>query len=403
MNLRSLYKLLFVLFLSFSLSNSYAQKNRQTRKAEIKKSSKKATKAQEESLLSMNDFLSSTARIMIIDSIVVDKDNMLKNIPFSETCGKMLREEELFGKTNKSDDTLTAYINGFSDRCIYSKRCANGKKKLAAANLIGGKWGKERILDELGEDFEDIGYPYIMPDGMTLYFSAVDKNNSFGGRDIYMTRLNTDSMRFYKAENIGLPYNSKANDYTCVIDDLNKLGWLATDRNQPMGKVCIYTFVPSDERWADTDASLDENKLSALATITNIKATQYDKTELTRATKRLEDIKLKANGIGFEKKNAAQQEEIRFIVNDSTIYKSITDFKSPTGRNMFISMLKLKKQQEYNCQQIETLRKSALQTSSQKELRAVKAEISKLEKTIETNETEIKNIEKKIRNAENLL
>lgn len=70
---------------------------------------------------------------------------------------------------------------------------------------------------------------------------------------------------------------------------------------------------------------------------------------------------------------------------------------------MFISMLKLKKQQEYNCQQIETLRKSASLTSSLKELRAVKAEISKLEKTIETNETEIKNIEKKIRNAENLL
>ena len=82
---------------------------------------------------------------------------------------------------------------------------------------------------------------------------------------------------------------------------------------------------------------------------------------------------------------------------------SIADFKSPTGRNMFVSMLKLKKQQENNRQQIETLRSSIPQTSSQKELRTIKAAISQLEKTIETNETEIKNIEKKIRNAENLL
>lgn len=403
MNLRSLYKLLLVLLLSVSLFNTYAQKNRQIRKADIKKSNKKAAKMPEENHLSVSDFLSSTARIMIIDSIVVDKDNMLKKIPFTETCGKMLKEEELFGKTNKADDTLTAYINGFSDRCIYSKLYSNGKTKLAIANLIGGKWSQGRILDELGEDFEDIGYPYIMSDGMTLYFSAVDKNNSFGGRDIYMTRLNTDSMRFYKAENIGLPYNSKANDYVCIIDDLNNLGWLATDRNQPLGKVCIYTFVPSDERWTDTDASLDENKLSALATITNIKATQYDKTVLTQATKRLEDIRQKANSIDIERKSAAQQEEIRFIVNDSTVYKRITDFISPTGRNMFVSMLKLKKQLEDNRQQIETLRHSISQSSSQKELRTIKAEISQLEKAIETNETEIKNIEKKIRNAENLL
>lgn len=78
MNLRSLYKLLLVLLLSVSLFNTYAQKNRQIRKADIKKSNKKAAKMPEENHLSVSDFLSSTARIMIIDSIVVDKDNMLK-------------------------------------------------------------------------------------------------------------------------------------------------------------------------------------------------------------------------------------------------------------------------------------------------------------------------------------
>ncbi|MFR3186749.1 MAG: hypothetical protein ACLTOV_01045 [Phocaeicola sp.] len=43
---------------------------------------------------------------------------------------------------------------------------------------------------------------------------------------------------------MGMPFNSPYNDYMYALDDFNNLGWFATDRFQPEGKVCIYVFAP---------------------------------------------------------------------------------------------------------------------------------------------------------------
>ena len=85
-----------------------------------------------------------------------------------------------------------------------------------------------------------------------------------------------DSARFYKPENIGLPYNSTGNDYYCIINEFDSIGWLVTDRRQPEGKVCIYTFVPSTSRTIYDDVNMDDNKLKDLADIKSIQATWTD-------------------------------------------------------------------------------------------------------------------------------
>ena len=93
----------------------------------------------------------------------------------------------------------------------------------------------------------DINYPFLMPDGQTFYFSA-RTDDGYGNYDLYATRYDSDSKRFYQAENMGFPYNSYANDYMLVIDESAHLGWFASDRYQPDGKVCIYTFIPNESR-----------------------------------------------------------------------------------------------------------------------------------------------------------
>ena len=405
--------LLTVLFLSATFVCADAQKNKSLQKPaaktvekkapargsgkkNIKKGSKTTAKEQDEAALSVSDFLQSTAKLMIIDSVVVEKSEILKHIPLPQGCGRLLTQGEIMGNNANGCDTLAAYLNGFSDRCAFSRTDKEGKSRLYIANKIGGTWDKGRALEELGDSFESIDYPYLMPDGMTLYFSAIDKNNSFGKRDIFMTRLNTDSMKFYKAENIGLPYNSKANDYLCAIDDINNLGWLATDRNQPEGRVCIYTFIPTDERWTTDESILDDKTLRCLATLAEMKATQYDNAILKQAQLRLQKIK---NGDSLI---AQEAPEMHFIVNDNTVYHSLNDFKSATSRSMFISMQKLIKKQEADKEKLNKLRSDAT-TKSSKETKAAKATMQQLEKELEENETEIKIMEKKIRNAENLL
>lgn len=361
----------------------------------VKSIKKAAAKAEtDNSSILLEDMLPATAKIIIIDSVVCDQDKIIDNIPLAKECGKIMSYEKFFNKQTSSTSGFYAYVNEFEDKCFYKDSLSNRNSVLYTAEKLQGKWQNKRIINEFGTEYEDINYPYLMPDGVTLYFSARDKNNTFGGRDIYMTRLNTDSMRFYKPENIGLPYNSSADDYCCIIDDINSLGWLATNRNQPKGKVCIYTFIPSDKRWIDDNANLPNKKLEALAHISNIKDTWYDKKAIEDARTRLSDIKNR-------KKENNKGNKFLFIVNDRTIYRSLSDFKSPTGKKLFTELLSLKKNKENEKNALDEMRIRYSKSSNQ-EKKSLAANILKAEKEILSKEQQIQELEIKIRNAENL-
>ena len=48
--------------------------------------------------------------------------------------------------------------------------------------------------------------------------------------------------------NIGMPFNSPANDYLYVFDEMTHIGWFATDRFQHQDTVVVYEFVPNKEK-----------------------------------------------------------------------------------------------------------------------------------------------------------
>ncbi len=365
-------------------------------KKSVRSTKKAITKAEaDNSSILLEDMLPATAKIIIIDSVVCAQDKIIENIPLDKECGKITTYNKLFNKTQDSSTSeFYAYINEFGDKCFYKDSLSNGKAVLYTAEKLQDKWLNTRIINEFGSEYEDINYPYLMPDGVTLYFSAKNKSNTFGGRDIYMTRLNTDSMRFYKPENIGLPYNSSADDFCCIIDDINSLGWFATNRNQPKGKVCIYTFIPSDKRWLDDNANIPSKKLESLARITSIKDTWYDKKAIEEAKARLSDIKNR-------KKGNDKDNNFLFVINDKTIYRSMADFKSPTSKELFTKLLSIKKDKENEEKQLNEMRARYSKLST-KEKKSISSNILNAEKEVLNKEQQIEKLEIKIRNAENL-
>lgn len=87
----------------------------------------------------------------------------------------------------------------------------------------------------------------MLSDGVTVYFAS-DNESGLGGYDIYITQYNTNTNMYLPPENIGMPYNSPANDYLLVIDDIKGIGYFASDRYMTDGNVCVYTFIPNDEK-----------------------------------------------------------------------------------------------------------------------------------------------------------
>lgn len=380
-NIKILFLLTALLILG-TTSDAQTNKKRPARKAQQTKVEPNPADVLYETMLG------STARVMFIDSVVTDKNNLLNAIPLNKESGFLNTYDE-FWKTTGHPFSYT-YMNEFGNKVIFSMTGTDGHSHLYTADKLSGQWSQPKAITDFDADFEDINCPYMMSDGVTLYFAAKGKN-SVGGYDLFVTMYDTDSARFYKPENIGLPFNSKANDYYYVIDEFNSLGWLVTDRNQPEGKVCVYTFIPSDSRQTYNAEATDEKKLLRLAEISSIRDSWTDKTKLQDALKRL---------VALNKRKAdAGQNSMYFYINDKLVYNNPNQFVVQANRQRYVKLTAMKADMEKLERNLDALRRQ-YGTSSKSERRSLTPTILKSEMQLEQSEHDIQTLEKEIRNTE---
>ena len=260
------------------------------------------------------ELLASTAKLMFVDSIVVEKDDFYKYIPLPVEIGKFVATTP----TKKQDLVGAAFINGLGKQCFYAAGDTISSSLFCMDQLANG-WGEPKKMEDIDNNFNFVGYPCQQSDGMTLFFAAKDKK-ALGGYDIFMTRYDREKGSYLVPENYGLPFNSTANDYLLVIDEPDSLGWLVTDRRQPEGKVCIYTFVPTKVRQTYEVDNLTETELYNFAIINRI-ADTWQFGDRQAAFKRLKRLRQGAE--------TSVTRRFSFPIDDHTIYTRKEDFKEP--------------------------------------------------------------------------
>ena len=327
----------------------------------------------------------STAKLMFIDSVVVDKKDFLNSLPLNKESGKLTYFNSFFN-ANKEVNT-TVYINEFNNRSYYAEGDST-QSSIYTIDKLGNKWSIPVKINEITTDYQNPDYPFLCSDGVTLFFGAKGPK-SMGGYDIFMTRYNGDDGTWYEPENYGLPYNSTANDYLLAIDDYDQLGWLVTDRRQEEGKVCIYTFVPTTPRQNFENDDLTKKQLNSFARILKIEDTwQFGNREA--ALKRVEDLK-KRNTQG--KKVTSN---INFVINDNVTYHSISEFKSPAAREKYKQLVALQDKYNKNIATLQQLRDDYAKNRT-KDLAKY---ILFYEKEVEQQAISIKDLKKIIREQE---
>lgn len=243
------------------------------------------------------EMLSGTERITIIDSMVVDADAFLSAYRLSVGCGTLAPLASIAPTLvrNSTQGAMPAFLNDFGDRMVFADTDSAGLTKLYECFTSAAGMERPVRLTGMGSDDDDQAYPYLLSDGVTLYFAAQGEE-SLGGYDIFVTRRMSATGPFVKAENVGMPFNSPANDYMMVIDEQARIGWFVSDRRQPAGKVCIYRFVPNDVRQTlspDTDSA---DAIRQQARITSIAACCADAMERNEALARLQSIRSSEEG-----------------------------------------------------------------------------------------------------------
>ena len=334
--------------------------------------------------------LQATAQVLIADSLVTDSASLLKAVPVNPEEGRLATFSEVFGKKG----TGIVYTNELGNKRIFSQMVETGRKRLFQTDLIGDTWTEPAELVGIDEDGEltDFDYPYLMPDGVTLYFAARG-GEGLGGFDIYRTRFDAENSRFLKPENLGLPFNSEADDYMYVIDEQHQLAYFASARRQPKDTLCVYTFVPFETRTVLTPEAYTPEQLRSMARINRIADTWGNGTERKKALRRRQLAQPKP----LQQK---AEDEFVFIVNDQRTYTRMADFRLRDNRDRMSELLSMQKQLEV-LETALTKARNYYATASARERKELTGEILNSERQKEQLQRDIQMIEKLIRNTEN--
>ena len=324
--------------------------------------------------------------ITVIDSFVVDKHSFLDAYKLGEQSGNLQMTD------NGNEDVSIEFVNEMGDKKLLSANDENGNKKLYASVKRMDSWSKPQRLKGINDDMTDLNFPFLDSDGTTLYFSAKGEE-SLGGYDIFITRADSEENSYFRPDNMGYPFNSAFNDYMYAIDDYNNLGWFASDRYQPEGKVCVYVFIPNESKTTYDYDTVEPGKMISLARLDNIALTQTDRNEVARAKQRLAKVTYAKAG----KKN--KKTEFTFIVNDNRTYTSLNDFRKPEAKKMFQEMRKMQSDLETLENELDKLREKY--SKSNKAVReSMTPGILDKEKRVNGLRTEIGKMGTKIRNME---
>lgn len=274
-------------------------------------------------------FLERVENIEIIDSIDVNRAEFFRAYRLPKSAGILGGTEALprrLRDTTKTDYVFTSERGNYK---IWSQPSDSTDYNVLVEStlLTDGNWSDPQPLDEDLVEEGDAVFPFMMADGVTLYY-ADNGENSIGGYDIMVATRDASDGSFMQPSNLGFPYNSPYDDYLLAIDELNGIGWWATDRNQLDDSITIYVFIPRELR---NNYPADREDIVELARISDIASTQPEDADYEK----LYEIIDSTNPGGIEK-------EREFTLHCSggktfTRYDELPDAKSRAAMKAYLS------------------------------------------------------------------
>ena len=332
----------------------------------------------------------ATQQIIFIDSVVVAKNDFLSSIRLNPESGRLTTYDQFFRSQQHPDGYV--FVNEMGNKCYYSDDDNDGRMNLYTSDKLGNEWSDPAPVKGISNGITEANYPFMMTDGTTFYFAAKGQE-SIGGYDIFVTRYDSEDGQFLKPENIGMPFNSEANDYMYAIDEISNIGYFVTDRRQSRGKVCVYIFIPPTSRRSYPLDRYTDDQLRDLSEIHRIADTWGNGKERKQALERLKNI-------GSKTITLQPKSEMEIIINDDVTYTSVSQFRSPESLPLYRQLTDAKKRLAEIESTIEKSRTYYVKANAE-DKRVLRTEILDGEDEILHLTALVSTLEKRIRNAEN--
>ncbi len=326
--------------------------------------------------------LSRCEDVQIIDSVIVDKAAFLNAYLMGSESGSLAPHGD-----------ASVFENSLHDKRFFAEKNAKNVYRIFSETKLQGQWLDKKELDLGSEATVNDNFPFVLADGLTMYFASTDEN-SIGGYDLFLTRYNLNNESYLAPSQLSMPFNSIYNDYMLAVDEINQIGYFASDRFQPKGKIIIYTFIPNEDFVAIENVS--KEKLVQRAQITSIRNTWRPTIDYSDYVATLK------KAIAAEKKGT--KHDFSFVINDNRVYNSPDDFQNSDALQAFLKAQDIAEDRTDLEINLEGLRKEYAQASvsKKKQLRpkilSAEEKLAELATQYAKTVKEVRKLELKIKN-----
>lgn len=333
--------------------------------------------------------MAAVERVLVFDSVALPRQQVLQALSLSSESGSVLPTAEVLPALQPAPDA-TLFRSQLGDRLCYAAPGSEGHTRLFQSDVYGTETTPAQPLPGLEAIEGPQNYPYMMADGTTLYFAA-QSSEGLGGYDIYMTRYDSEERRFLVPENVGMPFNSPANDYLLCIDEYYNIGCFVTDRGMPADSVCVYYFVPNTARRVYAEEEVGSEALRQLARLASLRQTWTAQDLVRQALLRLQECR--------REQQAREPGGFAFRVADNKVCRRLEDFHSPQARQQAEQWQRARQEQTTLDEQTARLRRLYAQGSGT-ERQNLATQILQNEARLATLAGDIKRMENEIRRLE---
>lgn len=325
--------------------------------------------------------------VVVIDSIAVPAADFFASYRIPASGGKILQADDIPIESVR-DEASMAFSNESGDFLMWARPDSVGVLRIVeSTRLTDGTWQEPVYTPEKLNMEGDTDFPFLSSDGTMLYYAS-DGEGSMGGYDIFAATRDPQTGEYLDPLNLGMPFNSPADDYMMALDEENGVGWWATDRNHIPDMVTVYLYVLSDAR-ENLDPEAED--IVERARISSYRATWLpDEEEDGEESNKLsaEEYEALAQKIREIDPNASTKEDFRLPMPGRQFYTLFTDFQSDKARGLMLTYLE--RLEEHNEAEA-TLRDLRKQYAGSRD-RQLASRIKQLEKNVETARDRLKKL-----------
>jgi len=228
---------------NYRFAEAIKEYNLYKEKAGIKNAAKMDVDRQIEICDNARNLLTHFSDLYVLQKTEVDYKDFFRSYDAEQFIGRLLVKPDIF-KTpldRKREKLSLVYFSKENNEVYFSSYGIdgkNGKDIYKSTKLPDGEWSKPVNLGTTINTPYDEDFPFILPDGVTLYYCSKGMN-TIGGYDIFKSALNDDGA-WSTPENLNYPINTPFDDIMFMPDSSQQYAYFSSSRSSIEGMITVY-------------------------------------------------------------------------------------------------------------------------------------------------------------------